>query len=183
MPTLTIYRQQDFPPLYKTQALAFMRCEWPSIFQGDNLYMSETYPPDLHPIHFAIAEGETLLSYATLLRRKLLHAGQTFDIYGFGNMLTFPPFRRQGFGRRILHSATEYIRQGQADVAILYCDASLEAYYAVEGWVAMRSETRLGHPEAYTVYDPIRMMLFVSAKGLANQAEFGDSPLYVDWPW
>ncbi|RPJ25627.1 MAG: N-acetyltransferase [Chloroflexi bacterium] len=183
MPTLTIYPQHNFPTLYKSQALAFMRCEWSSIFQGDNLYMSETYPPELHPVHFVITEGETLLSYATLLRHGLTHASHDFDIYGFGNMFTFPPFRKQGYGSQILRSATEFIQRGEADAAILYCDASLEAYYAAEGWITTHSETRLGQPEKYTVYDPIRMMLFVSAKGLASQAEFERFPVYIDWPW
>src|ERR1051325_2434271 len=102
MPTLTIYPQHDFPTLYKSQALAFMRCEWSSIFQGDNLYMSETYPPEPGTTHFVIAEGEILLSYAALLRCNLSHASHDYDVFGFGNMFTFPPFRKQGHGSRIL---------------------------------------------------------------------------------
>lgn len=59
MPTLAIYSQHNFPLVYEMQALAFMCCEWPSIFYGENLYMAETYPPELDLVRFVIAEGET----------------------------------------------------------------------------------------------------------------------------
>jgi GNAT superfamily N-acetyltransferase len=183
MPTLTIHPQNTFPALYKVQALAFMRCEWSSIFQGDNLYMSQTYPPELNPVHFVMAEGDTLLSYATLLRRSITLDGTDFDLHGFGNMFTFAPFRKKGYGSQILRSATDYIRRNGADVAGLYCDPSLEAYYAKEGWTTTHGETRLGGPEKYHVYEPIRMMLFVSEKGQASQADFNRLPVYLDWPW
>ena len=47
MPELTIYQQTHFPAIYKWQAITLMRMEWSSIFYDDNLYMSETYPPEL----------------------------------------------------------------------------------------------------------------------------------------
>lgn len=61
MPELTVYQQSDFPALYKWQAIAFMRMEWASIFYDDNLYMTETYPPELQPVHFVIAKDDSLL--------------------------------------------------------------------------------------------------------------------------
>jgi GNAT superfamily N-acetyltransferase len=183
MPILTVYPQNTFPVLYKVQALAFMRCEWSSIFQGDNLYMPETYPPELDPVHFVMAQGDTLLSYATLLRRSVTLDGKEFDLFGFGNMFTFAPFRKKGYGKQILRSATEYIREGDADIAGLYCDPSLEPFYASEGWIVTRGETRLGSPKKYSVYEPIRMMQFVSEKGQASRADFDHLPIYLDWPW
>lgn len=183
MPTLTMFEQQNFPSVYNWQAIAFMRCEWPSIFQGDILYLSEPYPPEYDPIHFVMAEAESLLSYATLLKRTLSHAGQEFTIYGFGNMLTFVPYRKQGYGRKILRAATEFIRQSSVDVAILFCDKSLEKYYAAEGWLATHSPTYLGYPEKQLPYEPLRMMLFLSEKGKAARADFENSPLWVDYPW
>ena len=82
MPELTIYQQPDFPSIYKWQAIAFMRMEWTSIFYDDNLYMSETYPPELQPVHFVMAEDDSLLSYASLLKLNLTHAGTDYRIYG-----------------------------------------------------------------------------------------------------
>jgi GNAT superfamily N-acetyltransferase len=183
MPTLTIYEQENFPSVYNWQAIAFMRGEWPSIFQGDILYLSEPYPPELEPIHFVIAEGESLLSYATLMKRDISHAGQDYTIYGFGNMFTFAPYRKHGYGRKILHTATEYIQHRVIDVAISFCDKTLEKYYAAEGWLTTHSPTYLGYPKEALPYEPLRMMLFISEKGKAAHPDFENSPLRIDYPW
>jgi len=183
MPTLHIYTQPNFPAIFKWQAIAFMRTEWSGIFHGDNLYMPETYPPDYQPVHFVFAEGDTLISYAAILDVTLEHSGSTYHVYGFGNMFTFPPFRKQGYGSQVLEAATEYIKASSFDAAILFCDSKLEPFYATQGWQATRSPTRLGGPDKYEVYDPTRMMLFTSEKGRAGQSDFESQPLYVDWPW
>ena len=183
MPNLAIYEQKDFPPVYNWQAIAFMRCEWPSIFQGDILYLSAPYPPELNPVHFVVAEGDSLLSYATIMKLNIAHADQDFSVYGFGNMLTFPPYRGQGYGRRILRAATEFIQRSPVDVAILFCDKSLENYYAPQGWLRTPSATYLGSSGKPLLYEPSRMMLFVSEKGKAAQTDFENTPLHIDYPW
>lgn len=183
MPSLTIYEQKHFPSVYNWQAIAFMRCEWPSIFQGDILYLSAPYPPELNPVHFVMAEGESLLSYATLMKMNLSHAGQDFVVYGFGNMLTFPPYRKLGYGRTILRAAREFIEKSAVDVAILFCDKSLEKYYAPEGWRATHSPTYVGYSGESVLYEPLRMMIFVSQRGKAAQEDFENLPLYIDYPW
>jgi hypothetical protein len=98
MPELTIYQQTHFPAIYKWQAITLMRMEWSSIFYDDNLYMSETYAPELQPVHFVMAEDDLLLRYASLLKLNLTHTRNEYSIYGFGNLLTFPPYRRRGYG-------------------------------------------------------------------------------------
>ena len=183
MPTLTVYEQKDFPSVYNWQAIAFMRCEWPSIFQGDILYLSTPYPPEWEPVHFVLAEGDSLLSYATLMKRSISHAGREYSIHGFGNMFTFPPYRKQGYGQKVLHTASEFIQQSSVDLGILFCDKSLESYYAREGWSATKSPTYLGYPEEHSLYEPSRMMLFVSDKGKAARTDFDNSALHLDYPW
>lgn len=183
MPSLGIYEQTEFPAIYKWQAIAFMRMEWTSIFQSENLYMSETYPPELHPVHFVMAEGDTLLSYGAILKLKLMHAGQGYLVYGFGNMLTFPPFRKQGYGGQVLQAATRYIQQSDADAAILFCDPHLEPFYAAQTWAPIRTPTRLGGPDHFEEYEPSRMMLFVSEKGVRGRTAFETEPLYIEAPW
>jgi hypothetical protein len=183
MPELTVYRQADFPSVYKWQAIAFMRMEWSSIFQGENLYMTEAYPPELEPVHFVLAEGETLLSYGSLLKLNLSHADLDYRIYGFGNMLTFPPFRRRGYGGEVLLAATTFVQESNVDAAILFCDPRLESFYASKGWTGTYSPTRLGIPERYENYEPLRMMLFVSEKGRQGKAGFETQPFYIDSPW
>lgn len=183
MPTLHVYSQSDFPSIFKWQAIAFMRCEWSDIFQGENLYMPETYPPENLPIHFALAEGDTLVSYAAVMQVNLAHAGTDYHIAGFGNMFTFLPFRKHGYGRQVLSAATDFIRRSDADAGVLFCDPGLESFYAADGWLKTASPTRQGDPERYTIYHPSRMMLFVSKKGLEHREDFECHPMYVDWPW
>ena len=183
MPRLNVYQQLEFPAIYKWQAIASMRMEWTSIFQGENLYMPETYPPELHPVHFVMAEGDTLLSYAAILKLNLTHKGERYKVYGFGNMLTFPPFRKRGYGGQILEAATQFIRQSDVDAAILFCDPQLESFYATQNWVPTQSPTRVGEPGHYEEYEPTRMMLFVSEKGIQSKTDFETEPLYIEWPW
>jgi len=183
MPTLTIYEQKDFPSIYNWQAIAFMRCEWPSIFQGDILYLSAPYPPDFNPVHFVVAEGDSLLSYATIMKLNIPHAGQDYSIYGFGNMLTFPPYRKHGYGRMALQAATDFIQKSTIDAAILFCDKSLEPYYASSGWATSPSHTYVGYSGTPELYEPSRMMLFVSEKGKAARSDFETSPLHIMYPW
>ena len=183
MSELTIYQQSEFPSIYKWQAIAFMRMEWTSIFYDDNLYMSETYPPDFQPVHFVIAQDDSLLSYATLLTLNIPHAGVEYQTYGFGNLLTFPPYRKHGYGGQILQAATDFVKQSEADVAILFCDRLLEAFYADKGWVVTHSPTRLGTPAQSQEYAPSRMMLFVSEKGQRGKLSFETQPLHIDSPW
>ena len=183
MPELTIYQQTHFPAIYKWQAIAFKRMEWSSIFYDDNLYMSETYLPELQPVHFVMAEDDSLLSYASLLKLNLTHTRNEYLIYGFGNLLTFPPYRRRGYGRQILQAATDFIRQREVDAGILFCDRLLESFCAEKGWISTPSPTRLGSPNHYEEYSPSRMMLFVTESGQRGAADFESPPIYVDWPW
>lgn len=122
MPTLSIYHKSDFPPALKWQAMAFMRVQWPFLFTAERQFVTDTYPSEFDPVHFVVAEGELLIAYASILRTDLEHAGLTYKIYGFGNMFTFPTFRAQGHGTRVAELATDFIKQSDVDIAILFCE-------------------------------------------------------------
>lgn len=183
MPQLYVFPQAEMPAVYKWQAIAFMRTQWPSIFRGDLRFMAETYPPELNPVHFVVAEGDALVSYAAILRLTVIHAGRDFSAYRLGNMFTFPPYRGEGHGWRVLEAATHFIQQSDADVAALLCDPALETFYSAAGWSVTRSPTRDGTPLQYTECETLRMMLFLSEKGRRSRGEFERSPLYVGWTW
>ena len=142
MPNFTTYTQDDFPSALKWQALAFMRVQWPSIFTGDRRFVTETYPPELNPIHFVASEREVLISYASIILLDLEHGDRNYKVYGFGNMLTFPSFRENGFGGQILDLASDYIKQSDVDIAMLFCDPTREPFYGKRGWEITRSPTR-----------------------------------------
>ena len=98
-------------------------------------------------------------------------------------MFTFPPYRRQGYGSRILELATDFIRRSDVDVAILFCDLQIETFYAACGWEVIPSPTRIGTPDDYEEHEGSKMLLFVSDKGRWGKLDFEKQPLYVEWPW
>jgi hypothetical protein len=184
MPQLYTYRQEDFPAGLKWQALSFMRVEWPFIFEGDLRFLKETYPPSLDPVHFAVTEDDVLISYASIIRFDVDHAGHKLACYGFGNVFTFPPYRNEGFGKQITDAATRYILASPVDIAMLFCDTKLIPFYGAFGWEVLEgAETRFGTPENPTVFDTTRMTLFVSEKGQQARAAFVEQPYYIESPW
>lgn len=183
MPDFGIYPQSDFPPALKWQAVAFMRVEWPFIFTGVRKLATDPYPPELDPVHFVATEGDLLISYASIIRLNLEHVSETYKAYGFGNMFTFPSFRRKGYGRQVLELATDFIKQSDVDIFILFCDPKCESFYAKSGWKVAGSPTRVGVPSEYKIHDLLRMMLFVSEKGQRGRKDFEEQPVYIDEPW
>ena len=184
MPTSAIYSQTDFPEVLKWQALAFMRIEWPYIFTDEERFISETYPIEFQPVHFVIIEGKTLISYAASVSLSLEHANHSYKVCGLGNVFTFPPYRGEGNGHRVLNLATNAIKQSDVDVAILFCYPNNASFYASEGWISTLSPTYILDGENnYEVYDEQRMMLFISEKGKQGQIDFEQQPVYVDWAW
>ncbi|AUX43742.1 uncharacterized protein SOCE26_051970 [Sorangium cellulosum] len=179
-----VYRQNELPESLMWQAVSFMRVQWPSIFKGSLRLLKHTYPPDMGTVHFTISEEGVLLSYASVLRIDLPHAGERHVVYGLGNVFTFPPYQGEGLGRQVVEMATGFLRSSEADVAALFCSSRLERFYAASGWEAQHGAiTRVGTPERFTVHDELRMMLFVSDKGRDARAAFAGEPLYVPWPW
>jgi hypothetical protein len=177
------YPQSDFPPIFKWQALAFMRVEWPFVFTGDRQFVTETFPRELDPVHFVAAQSDLLISYASVFRLDLKHAGKAYKGFGFGNMLTFPSFRAQGYGTRVLSLATDFIKHSDVDISILFCESKRESFYMRHGWEVTLSSTRIGVPEHYKNHDLTRMMLFVSENGRRSRMDFEEQPVYIDEPW
>ena len=155
-----------------------LQCRWSFIFTGPTKCTAETYPPEFQPVHFTATEGDVLLSYAAALRLDLDHGGQTYTSYGFGNMFTFPPYRREGYGQQVLAMATDYIQRSGIDIAVLFCAPTLEVFYARSGWQVIRTPVPIGTPSEYETHDVTPMMLFVSEKGQQGKRDFERQPLY-----
>lgn len=184
MPTTAIYSQAEFPAILKWQALAFMRMEWSYIFteEQDGKYVSETYPLEYQPVHFVVTEGDTLISYAATVLETIEHANHSYKVCGLGNVFTFPPYRREGNGRRVIELATNEIKKSDVDVAILFCEPTNVSFYATAGWISTPSPTYITDgKDNYEIHDEQRMMLFISDKG--RQSDFEQQPVYLDWAW
>jgi predicted N-acetyltransferase YhbS len=184
MITLLTCPDNELPPYVRWQALSFLRMEWPSIFQGELRLTQHLHDPVLQPFHFALVEAEILISYATAVRMELDHSGSRYRIAGLANVLTYPPFRKEGHGARIVRAATDHIRASDADVAALFCQSSLGPFYARAGWEAMQGcVTQIGPAESPRPLDALRMMLFLSEKGKAGRTDFEERPWYIGHHW
>jgi GNAT superfamily N-acetyltransferase len=183
MTQLHIYLGNNIPPDIECQVVSFLRVHWPWTFRRK----------PAEPSHVAGVEscslrrraGGVLISYATVIETTLDHAGETYKTLGLSSVLTYPPFRGEGHGRGVVDAATRYIRESDADIAILWCEPGLEGFYGESGWVATReSETLIGtRKERRLKDDPdrpsTRMMLFLSDKGKAGRPAFERQPLFV----
>ena len=183
-----LYQQADFPDILKWQALAFMKTAWPSIFQGAIKFLDHTYPPECHPVHFAMHTGDSLIAYATVMQLPLTHAQTDFTLSCFGNLFTFPPYRGEGYGLQVLQAATTYLHQSDADLAGLFCDAPLIPFYERCGWTLTRSPTYVGTPLHKDLAHEdeaavSRLMLFLSPRGQTARHTFDTEALYVPWFW
>jgi hypothetical protein len=184
MPHLHVYQHEEFPSNLKWQAISFIRVQWPSVFTGPLRWLTEPYPPAMHPIHFALSEGDVLISYAAALRLALPHQDTTYQVYGFGNVFTFPPYRHGGYGQQVMQAAAQYLDASAVDLAILFCQPLLEPFYAQSGWEACHAaETRIGTADSYTLDHDLRMMRFISPQAKQARSEFVTQPLYIKWSW
>ncbi len=184
MPDVDVYPQSDLPESLKWQALAFIKTEWPFVFSGEDQFLTEPCPPDQDPVHFVAAEGDSLIGYASIFRLNIDHAGTRYGIYAFGNMFTFPPYRKQGYGKQILKLATDFIKNSDVDAGILFCESNVEAFYTAHGWETARATARKGTADDYEEHEQIlTMILYVSEKGQEGKSKFDEQPLYVKWLW
>jgi GNAT superfamily N-acetyltransferase len=181
---VAIYREGDFPPELECQAVSFVRIAWPFAFAGEDRYETHLWP-GWNTAHVVVAERGVLISYAAVIETTVECAGERYRTLGLSSVFTYPQFRREGYGGRVLEAATRYIGASGADVAMLWCDRALERFYARRGWSATRgSATLVGDRDAPTREDHgghlvTRMMLFVSDRGRAARSAFESEPVYV----
>ena len=184
MAQLRVYRDNDIPPDIECQAVSFVRVQWSFAFSGENQLNRHMWR-GWNPTHFVVEQKGVLISYATVIETTLDHAGETYETLGLSSVFTYPSFRGEGHGRRVVDAATHYSRERHADIAVLWCEPALERFYKRSGWAATRgSETLVGSREDPMVEDDpdhpsTRMMLFVSEKGKAARAAFERQPLFV----
>lgn len=173
------YSDPELPPELKCQILAFMRVEWAEGFVGANRRRGWITSPARHPLHFVLTEDHVLISYTGVVWDMLEHAGNTFKTYGLSGVFTYPAFRGEGHGSRLVERATHYIQASDADIAILFCDPKRKNFYGRSGWRAVEgSATLVGEPQNAAIYPELRMMLFVSEKGERARPRFENEPVY-----
>ncbi len=173
------YQHDEIPPDLKCQILSFLRIVWPEDFTKTPEHRSWISRPEHHSVSFVLVDSGSLVSHAEVVWKYVDHAAETFKVYGLGGVFTYPDYRGEGHGKRIVDAATASIRASDADVAMLFCASSLKDFYAGFGWIAMeRSATLVGAKDSLTASNELRMMLFLSEKGQMNRSAFEREDVY-----
>jgi predicted acetyltransferase len=120
-----------------------------------------------------------------VVRRELEHLGSRYVVLGVGGVMTYPAFRGEGYGHRIVEAATDYIRKSDADVGMLFTGTDLHPFYRQHGWTTLEREgVHYGDPKQPEFSDSHLMILPVSEKGKAHRDDFERGNLYVGaWTW
>lgn len=185
-PQLHIYlTNAELPAPVRYQVHSFMRVVW---FDYDEYNVDLTVEEDeAQPSHIAVTNASTLIAYATVVWKNLTLAGQHYRCGGLANVMTFPHFRKRGYGAQVVKAATRIIQQSAgADIAMLWTAHDNVPFYNRAGWEAMpEMVTLIGDAKQPRVYDEeIGMMLFLSDKGKNSRALFERERVYVgEWTW
>lgn len=173
------YAAGDLPLDVAAQVESFVRIVWGAQAKGDARFWHLNTISD-PTTHFVIVERGVLISHTLVRQRTLNHAGETFSLYGVGAVMTYPAFRGEGHGQRVVEAATAFIRASSADVGMLFTYADLETFYGNCGWVHLPDPgVHYGDPANPKFDDAFVMMLFLSDKGMAKRASFDRGPIYV----
>lgn len=179
-PKLASYHKRELPEKWFYQIISFLRMDDPAGFAGRNQSRNWISEDEEHVRHFVMHVGDILISHPEVLRKDIEHEGLTYRLYGLGGVLTYPAFRRQGHGTRVVRAATQYaVTQPDADVALLTCSQEHQGFYAQCGWEFTGSVTvHVGPREAPVELGDHAALHCISDKARDNRAAFEEDPVY-----
>jgi GNAT superfamily N-acetyltransferase len=174
-----IYPSNEIPPHLKYQILSFLRITWPEGFVGENRLRNWISAEGVHSISLMVVKQDILISHVEVVWKYLDHDGKTYKVYGLSGVLTYPDFRGQGYGKRIVDKGTAYIEASDADIAMFHCDKSLKGFYENCGWIPMETAvTYVGSKDNPAISNELLMMRFLSERGKMSRLAFESIPFY-----
>jgi aminoglycoside 2'-N-acetyltransferase I len=181
MVDLVTYADEALPEHLKCQILSFHRIQWPTGYTGQNQLRTWIQRPWYHPVHIALVHDDLLISYAGVVWKHLDHAGEVYKTFGLSGVFTYPAFRRQGYGRRVVDAGTAYIQRAEPDIGLFTCAPRLIPFYAAGGWEWVPNAVLLGGPPGNPEpSDEETMMRFFSEQGVRGRAAFASIPISFD---
>ncbi len=78
------------PLRLETQVRSLLYAEWPG--EDENEAAQPLIHPELHPVYFVLADGDQVLSYARTIWTTVTHLGQSFKLYGLGDVVSKPEY-------------------------------------------------------------------------------------------
>ena len=124
-----VFTSQDLPPEFKCQILSFLRITFPEGFVGENRLRDWITKDYEHTIHIVLVEQGIMIRHTEVKWKYLEHAGEIYKVFSLSGVLTYPAFREQGYGRRIVEAGTAYIASADADIGMFHCAPHLKNFY------------------------------------------------------
>ena len=177
MPQLQQFTLDELPDHFGWQMLDFVRIHWFDIYSHEQ--EANFFPKQWHSLSFIVAEKKALYSAATAIWQDREFQGETFRAYGLTAVMTYPAFRKKGYGLQVVAAATDYIKQqADADLAILWTGTDLEGFYNRTGWEHPRDFTvSIGDPDNPEISN-YPMLLYLSDRGCALRDSLAGQTLY-----
>jgi predicted acetyltransferase len=173
-----IYPVDEFPPLLECQVRDFVRIVWPASNVDDRSV--PLGPRDRDPVHVVIVDGDTLISHVQLLTFTIDHADESYRVMGVSGVLTYPNFRKHGYGRKVVEAATQYIGAQNVDFGMLFTMPELGKFYGQFGWVQMPNlDILAGDKDAPQLREEFTLMLPVNERGHQAVKTFENAAVYV----
>ena len=107
-------------------------------FAGD--FAAEDWEHALGGIHALLWEGAELIGHASLVQRRLLHAGRALRSGYVEGVAVRADRRRQGHAG-VLMEALEQVLRGAYELGALSSSEAAQAFYAGRGWQVWRGPT------------------------------------------
>src|SRR5437764_7687958 len=101
MPELRTYRRHEMPRDLAWQVRSYTRIQWPFLDVTGSDWWDFT-PREDNPVHFVIADGDLLISHASVNWRNVRHSGQTYNVFGLSTVFTYPAYRKCGHAQRVV---------------------------------------------------------------------------------
>jgi GNAT superfamily N-acetyltransferase len=128
--------------------------------------------------HVSAGRRGVLISRLEVVWDVLAHTGETYLTYGLSGVLTYPAFRKQGYGLQLVQSAKAYIEQ-QTEADLVLFHSTLTGFYEQAGFERMdHLITLVGDPHHPERSLETAFMLFLSDKGRRGRSRFEKASVY-----
>ena len=180
---LVSYPQADLPKTLYWQIISYMRTEWHYAFQGRLKGRRWIGSDEFNPVNMVLLDDGFVVAHAEIEYRELLHDGKIYHTYGLSQIFVYHDYRGEGYGRKIVDTATNYIyEQANAEIGMLWCNHNLRDFYLKCGWIAMDStETWLGDTRDEAQHDPDQLLFMKFFDDTVNQSKFKNQQVYFGW--
>lgn len=163
------------PGFLRAQVIALQEREWPA--EGDASHRGRD--PTLNPISLLLVDREVVVASLDILSKDIEHRGLRFSASGLSTVLTDPTRRGQGYGRRLVEAAREFLEASGVDLGLFTCDRQLAAFYVRAGWPELPGAVIVGgtpdEPFPSDQFDKVTLALFCTEHGRRHASSFGNS--------